>query len=46
MLIYAWKAAALLAASWIGAALLRRSSAAARHQMWMLGVLGALALPL
>ncbi|MEO8844285.1 MAG: M56 family metallopeptidase [Kofleriaceae bacterium] len=39
------KAAILLAASWCGAALLRRGSAAARHQIWTLGVLGALLLP-
>jgi beta-lactamase regulating signal transducer with metallopeptidase domain len=39
------KAALLLAASWVGAALLRRSTAAARHQIWTLGVVGALVLP-
>lgn len=41
----AGKAALLLAASWGGAALLRRSPAAARHQLWMLGVVGAVLLP-
>ena len=41
------KAALLLAASWLGAALLRRGTAAARHQkIWTLGVAGALLLPL
>ena len=40
------KASLLLGASWLGALLLRRSSAAARHQMWTLGVLAALLLPL
>ncbi|MDB4971121.1 MAG: antirepressor regulating drug resistance protein [Myxococcales bacterium] len=40
------KAALLLAASWLGAALLRRGTAAARHQIWALGVAGALLLPL
>lgn len=40
------KAALLLAASWLGAALLRRDSAAARHQIWTLGVIGALLLPI
>lgn len=40
------KAALLLAASWLGAALLRRGTAAARHQVWTLGVAGALLLPL
>jgi beta-lactamase regulating signal transducer with metallopeptidase domain len=39
------KAALLLAASWAGAALLRRGPAAARHQLWTLGVIGALVLP-
>jgi beta-lactamase regulating signal transducer with metallopeptidase domain len=40
------KAALLLAMSWLGAVLLRRSTAAARHQIWALGVAGALLLPL
>lgn len=40
------KVGLLLAASWLGAALLRRSTAAARHQIWTLGVVGALLLPL
>jgi beta-lactamase regulating signal transducer with metallopeptidase domain len=40
------KAALLLAASWLGAALLQRGTAAARHQIWTLGVVGALLLPL
>lgn len=40
------KAALLLAVSWIGAVLLRRGTAAARHQIWALGVAGALLLPL
>jgi len=39
------KAALLLAASWLGAVLLRRGTAAARHQIWALGVAGALLLP-
>lgn len=39
------KAAVLLAASGLGALVLRRSSAAARHQMWTLGVVAALAVP-
>lgn len=42
----ALKAALLLAASWLGAALPRRGTAAARHQIWTLGVVGALVLPL
>lgn len=42
----AMKAALLFAASALGATLLRRSSAAARHQIWTLGVLGSLLLPL
>jgi beta-lactamase regulating signal transducer with metallopeptidase domain len=46
MLAVAIKAAMLLAASWVGAALLRRSSAAARHLIWTLGVVGAVAMPL
>ena len=41
----ALEAGVLLAASWLGAMLLRRSSAAARHHMWTLGVVGALLLP-
>ncbi|MES2640221.1 MAG: M56 family metallopeptidase [Myxococcota bacterium] len=40
------KAALVLAAAWVGAMLLRRSTAAARHQVWALGVAGALVLPL
>lgn len=40
------KAALLLASSWLCATLLRRGSAAARHQVWALGVAGALVLPL
>jgi beta-lactamase regulating signal transducer with metallopeptidase domain len=40
------KAALLLAMSWLGAVLLRRGTAAARHQIWALGVAGALLLPL
>ena len=40
------KAGLLLAASWFAAALLRRGTAAARHQIWALGVVGALLLPL
>ncbi len=40
------KAALLLAMSWVGAVLLRRGTAAARHQIWALGVAGALLLPL
>jgi beta-lactamase regulating signal transducer with metallopeptidase domain len=40
------KAALLLAASGLGAGLLRRGTAAARHQIWTLGVVGALLLPL
>lgn len=40
------KASLLLAASWLGAALLRRGTAAARHQLWTLGVVGVLLLPL
>jgi len=39
------KAAVLLGASWVGARLLRGDSAAARHQIWTLGVVGALLLP-
>lgn len=38
--------AVLLGASWLGATLLRRGAAAARHQLWALGVVGALLLPL
>ncbi|HEU0029863.1 MAG TPA: M56 family metallopeptidase [Kofleriaceae bacterium] len=41
----ALKAGALLAASWLGAVVLRRGTAAARHQMWTLGVVGALVVP-
>lgn len=41
----AGKAGALLAAAWLGSALLGRASAAARHQLWTVAVLGALALP-
>jgi beta-lactamase regulating signal transducer with metallopeptidase domain len=40
------KAGLLFAASWLGAQLLRRATAAARHQIWTLGVFGALVLPL
>ncbi len=40
------KAAILLAASGLGAVLLRRSTAAARHQIWALGVIAALVVPL
>lgn len=40
------KAAILLAASGLGALLLRRSTAAARHQIWALGVFAALVVPL
>ncbi len=40
------KVALLLVATWLGAALLRRGTAAARHQIWALGVTGALLLPL
>lgn len=39
-------AAGLLVAAWAGAAVLRRGSAAARHQVWTLAVVGALALPI
>lgn len=39
------KAALLLAASWVGALVLRRSTAAARHLVWTLGVVCALLLP-
>lgn len=39
------KVALLLGASWVGARLLRRDTAAARHQVWTLGVVGALLLP-
>jgi beta-lactamase regulating signal transducer with metallopeptidase domain len=39
------KAGLLLAASWLGALVLRRATAAARHQIWALGVAGALLLP-
>jgi len=39
------KAALLLCASWVGARLLRGDTAAARHQIWTLGVVGALLLP-
>jgi beta-lactamase regulating signal transducer with metallopeptidase domain len=39
-------AGVLLAASGLGAVMLRRGTAAARHQIWTLGVIGALALPL
>lgn len=45
LLACALEAAGLLAASWLGAVLLRRAPAAARHQIWMLGVAGALLLP-
>jgi beta-lactamase regulating signal transducer with metallopeptidase domain len=40
------KAALLLAAAGLGAVFLRRASAAARHQIWALGVAGALLIPL
>jgi beta-lactamase regulating signal transducer with metallopeptidase domain len=40
------KAALLLAASGLGAVILRRGTAAARHQLWTLGVVAALLLPL
>ena len=40
------KAALVLAAAWLGATILRRSAAAARHQVWTLGVVGALSMPL
>jgi hypothetical protein len=40
------RAGLLLAIAWAGAALLRRRSAAARHQLWALGVTGALLVPL
>lgn len=46
LLSCALKAALLLAASWLGATVLRRGAAAARHHLWTLGVVGALALPL
>ena len=46
MLAAAIKAALLLAAAGLGAVLLRRASAAARHQIWALGVAGALLVPL
>lgn len=46
LLTCALKAALLLGASWVGAALLRRATAAARHQIWTLGVVGAALLPL
>ena len=46
LLSCAIKASLLLAASWLGAALLRRGTAAARHQIWTLGVVGALLVPL
>jgi len=39
------KAALLLAASWFGATLLRRSTAAARHQIWTLGVVTGNVIP-
>lgn len=41
----ALKAAVLLGASAVGVVLWRRSTAAARHQLWTLGVVGALVLP-
>lgn len=40
------KAVALLALCALGAVVLRRSSAAGRHWMWLLGMMGLLALPL
>ena len=46
LLSSSFKAALLLASSWLGAVLLRRGTAAARHQIWALGVAGALLLPL
>lgn len=46
MLAIAIKAAMVLAAAWLGAAMFRRSSAAARHLIWTLGVVGAVAMPL
>lgn len=42
----AGNATVLLAASWLGARFLRRGAAAARHQLWALGVAGALLMPL
>lgn len=45
LLTCAAKAALLLGASWLGAALLARATAAARHQIWTLGVVGAALLP-
>ncbi|MCE9575743.1 MAG: AgmX/PglI C-terminal domain-containing protein [Deltaproteobacteria bacterium] len=46
LLACALRAALLLAAAGLGAALLRRSAAAARHQLWTLGVLGAVLIPI
>jgi beta-lactamase regulating signal transducer with metallopeptidase domain len=46
LLSAAMKAALLLAVAGIGAALVRRGTAAARHQMWALGVVGALVVPI
>lgn len=45
MLQCAAKAAVVLAATGVAAVLLRRSPAAARHQVWSLGVVGALLVP-
>lgn len=45
LLTVALEAGVLLVASWLGATLLRRSTAAARHQMWTLGAIGALVVP-
>jgi beta-lactamase regulating signal transducer with metallopeptidase domain len=45
LLSSAIKAAILLAASGLGAVLLLRSTAAARHQIWTLGVIAALVVP-
>lgn len=46
LLSCALKASLLLAASALGATLLRRGTAAARHQIWTLGAVGALVMPL
>jgi len=46
MLSTSARAALLLATSWLAATMLRRSAAAARHQAWALGVVGALVMPL
>jgi beta-lactamase regulating signal transducer with metallopeptidase domain len=45
VLVWGLKATPLLLGAWLGTALLRRTSAATRHFVWVLAIVGALALP-